>query len=294
MNSKKSTITGHAFAILTILIWGTTYISTKVLLQDFQPVEILFMRFVIGFFVLCLISPRRLKCKAGQQKYFVLAGLFGITFYYLLENIALVYTQATNVGIIISVAPFFTGIFARIFLKEGKLSRYFIIGFILAMVGIILLNYQENAVMRVSPIGDILALLAAVVWAAYSTVTRKISEFGYSSIHVTRRTFFYGILFMIPAMFVMDYHPDYTRLTNPVVLGNMLFLGLGASALCFVTWNVAVRVLGAVRTSIYIYLVPVITTVTSILILHEVITKYILAGMLCTIVGLFLSQIQKK
>lgn len=289
-NDKNLVMRGHLAALITILIWGTTYISTKILLRSYKPVEILFIRFLIGFIILCLICPHRLKTKAGELKYFILAGLLGITFYYLLENIALVYTQATNVGVIISVAPFFTAIFAKVFLKEGKLSIYFILGFILAIGGIILLSYQGNVELHINPIGDILALLAAIVWAAYSTVTRKISKFGYSSILVTRRTFLYGIIFMIPAMFLMNYDPNYLALKNPVILGNMLFLGIGASALCFVTWNVSVRILGSTRTSIYIYLVPVITTVSSILILHESVTKLSIIGMLSTIIGLFLSQ----
>lgn len=293
-DNKRIPIGGHLTALLTIFIWGITYISTKVLLRSFQPVEILFIRFIIGFLILCLICPHRLKTKAGQNKYFILAGLLGITFYYLLENIALVYTQATNVGVIISVAPFFTGIFAKVFLKEGKISLNFILGFLLAIGGIALLSYQGNVALHINPLGDILALLAAIMWAAYSTVTRKISTFGYSSILVTRKTFQYGIIFMIPAMLLMNYHPNYLALKDPVILGNMLFLGIGASALCFVTWNISVRLLGSTRTSIYIYLVPVITTVTSILILHESVTKLSIVGMLCTIMGLLLSQKREK
>lgn len=293
-DNKRIPIGGHLTALLTIFIWGITYISTKVLLRSFQPVEILFIRFIIGFLILCLICPHRLKTKAGQNKYFILAGLLGITFYYLLENIALVYTQATNVGVIISVAPFFTGIFAKVFLKEGKISLNFILGFLLAIGGIALLSYQGNVALHINPLGDILALLAAIMWAAYSTVTRKISTFGYSSILVTRKTFQYGIIFMIPAMLLMNYHPNYLALKDPVILGNMLFLGIDASALCFVTWNISVRLLGSTRTSIYIYLVPVITTVTSILILHESVTKLSIVGMLCTIMGLLLSQKREK
>lgn len=292
MNQTKSELTGHFTALITILIWGTTYISTKVLLQNFQPVEILFMRFVLGFFLLCIVCPHFLKLKKGQEKYFILAGLFGITFYYLFENIALVYTQATNVGVIISVAPFFTAILSHIFLKEGKLTRNFILGFVLAMFGIILLSIEGQADLHLNPLGDILALLAAIVWSAYSIVTKKISSFGYSSIMVTRRTFFYGILFMIPAMFLMNYHPDYQLLLKPVVLGNMLFLGAGASAMCFVTWNIAVRILGAIKTSVYIYLVPVVTTVTSVFILGEKVGLIAILGICLTICGLFLSTIK--
>lgn len=74
---------------------------------------------------------------------------------------------------------------------------------------------------------------------------------------------------MLPAVFLSEIHIQMGDILNPINLGNLLFLGLGASAMCFVTWNFAVKVLGAVRTSSYIYLVPVITVVTSFLVLHE-------------------------
>ena len=140
------------------------------------------------------------------------------------------------------------------------------------------------------PVSDLLALLAAFVWACYSILTKKISSYGYHTILTTRRVFFYGILFMIPTLFMFDFHLELSRFTNPVYLFNIIFLGLGASALCFVSWNLAVKVLGAVKTSIYIYMVPVITVVTSTLILHEQITALSIIGTLLTLAGLFLSE----
>jgi drug/metabolite transporter (DMT)-like permease len=121
-------------------------------------------------------------------------------------------------------------------------------------------------------------------------LTRKISGFGYPTILTTRRVFCYGILFMLPALFLFDFHLELSRLASPAYLFNIIYLGLGASALCFVTWNFAVKVLGAVKTSIYIYMVPVITVVTSSLILHEKITILSGVGTILTLAGLFLSE----
>lgn len=282
---------GHLCALLTIIIWGTTFISTKILLVDFQPVEILFFRFVMGLLALLIIYPHRLKATTKRQELtFALAGLCGICLYYLLENIALTYTMASNVGVIISVAPFFTAIMSHLFLKEeGKLRANFFIGFVVAMIGIFLISFNGSK-LELNPVGDLLALLAAFVWACYSILTKKISSYGYHTILTTRRVFFYGILFMIPTLFIFDFHLELSRFTNPVYLFNIIFLGLGASALCFVSWNLAVKVLGAVKTSIYIYMVPVITVVTSTLILHEQITALSIIGTLLTLAGLFLSE----
>lgn len=95
---------------------------------------------------------------------------------------------------------------------------------------------------------------------------------------------------MIPTLFLGDFHLDVSRLMNPAHLLNILYLGLGASALCFVTWNFAVRELGAVRTSVYIYMVPAITVLTSFLILHEPLTSLSVIGTALTLIGLFLSE----
>ena len=289
MENKKTI--GHLAALLTILIWGTTFISTKVLLADFQPVEILFFRFVMGFLALLIVYPHRMKGTTAKQEFtFVAAGLCGICLYYLLENIALTYTLASIVGVIISVAPFLTAILSHIFMKgEERLQANFFVGFLIAMAGICLISFNGSA-LQLNPAGDLLALVAAFVWACYAVLTRKIGSFGYHTILTTRRVFFYGLLFMIPALFLFDFELELSRFTNPVSLLNILFLGLGASALCFVTWNFSVRLLGAVKTSIYIYMVPVITVVTSVLILHEKITVMAAIGTILTLVGLLLSE----
>ncbi|HIX99813.1 MULTISPECIES: DMT family transporter [Clostridia] len=289
MENKASR--GHLAALLTILIWGTTFISTKVLLVDFQPVEILFFRFVLGLLALLIVCPRRLTGTTLRQEIvFGTAGLCGVCLYYLMENIALTYTMASNVGVIISAAPFFTAILSHLLLKkEEKLGAAFFVGFLIAMAGIALISFNGSA-LQLNPTGDLLALLAAFLWACYSILTRRISGYGYNTILTTRRIFFYGILFMVPALFLFDFRLELDRFANPVYLLNILFLGLGASALCFVTWNFAVRLLGAVKTSVYIYLVPVITVAASVVILREPFTWMTGAGTVLTLAGLLLSE----
>ena len=289
---ERKTAAGHLAALITILVWGTTFISTKLLLVDFKPVEILFFRFVMGYVALILACPRILRLKERRQELtFALAGLCGVCMYYLLENIALTYSFASNVGVIISVAPFFTAMLTHLFMRgEERLRPNFFAGFAAAMAGICLISFNGANGFTLSPVGDLLALAAALIWACYSVLTRRISGFGYGTIQATRRIFFYGLLFMAPTLFLFDFNPDLTRFSNPVYLFNILFLGFGASALCFVTWNTAVRVLGAVKTSIYIYMVPVITVVTSVIVLGETVTPASALGILLTLTGLLLSE----
>ena len=126
MENKR--LLGHIAAIFTIIVWGTTFISTKVLLTGFQPVEILFVRLLLGLMALFIVYPHPLKgVTLKQELTFAAAGLTGITMYYLMENIALNLTMASNVGVIVSVSPFFTVILASIFLKEeGKMKLNFL------------------------------------------------------------------------------------------------------------------------------------------------------------------------
>jgi len=289
MVSEKRT--GHLAALLTILIWGTTFISTKILLTDFQPVEILFFRFIMGYLVLLTAYPHHIKRLGGKQEItFAAAGFCGVCLYYLLENVSLTYTMASNVGVIISVAPFITAILAHLFMKsEERLQINFLIGFIVAMTGIILISFNGSQ-LKLNPVGDILAFAAAFVWACYSILTKRIGSFGLPVILTTRRTFFYGILFMIPTLFLFDFQLDMPRFTDMKNLLNILYLGIGASALCFVTWNYAVKILGAVKTSIYIYMVPAITVITSMLVLKEKVTFLSITGTILAVVGLFLSE----
>lgn len=293
-SAPDKTITGHLAAFITIFIWGTTFVSTKVLLQTFTPIEILFIRFFIGYLALWLVLPRRLRLHDQKQEwYFIFAGLCGVTLYYLLENIALTFTLASNVGVIISIAPFFTAIFGCLFLHGERPGPRFFAGFALAIAGICLISFGGGTTLSINPLGDLLAVGAAIIWAVYSTLTKKISGFGYPTILTTRRTFFYGILFMVPVLSVMGFQVTAAELTDLTNLLNLIYLGLGASALCFVTWNVAVRVLGAVKTSVYIYMVPVITTIFSAVILHEKITFITVCGIVLTLAGLGLSEKRK-
>lgn len=289
MNNKNTL--GHISAILTVLIWGTTFISTKVLLSHFTPIEILFFRFSLGFIALLLIYPHKLVLTdKKQEKLFMLAGLCGVTLYFLFENIALTYSFASNIGVIVSISPFITGILTHFFLKQEKLKLSFFLGFFVSITGVALISFNGSTVLKLNPIGDILAVLAAATWSVYSIVTKKISDYQYNTIQVTRRIFFYGLIFMLPALFFFDFHIGIDRFKEPLLLFNILFLGFGASAVCFVTWNLSLKLLGVLKTSVYIYAVPVITVAFSAFILKEKITSIAMVGTFLTLAGLFISE----
>ncbi|MBP3877726.1 MAG: DMT family transporter [Lachnospiraceae bacterium] len=290
MNRHSSSLTGYLAAAFCICVWGTTYISSKILLRVITPVELLLIRFVIGYLVLWIIQPKRLRTESLRDEVRIAAcGLTGITLYYLLENVALTFTQASNVGVIIAAAPFFTALLSMLFGDKKRQPPRFYAGFVIAMAGICLLSFGGAAV-SFHLKGDFLGFLAAVMWALYSILCRKVYAKGYPVIPTTRRMFFYGILFMIVPVLTMGFHPAPSELLRPVAAANLLFLGVVGCAVCFIAWNYAVRVIGAVKTSIFIYLTPVVTVISSVLLLDEIITVPAAAGIVMTLAGLLMSS----
>ncbi len=288
----------HLIAFVTVAIWGLTFVSTKVLLVSFSPVWILFLRFVIGFLALWALRPHILKMKERRHEWlFVAAGLAGITFYYLMENVALVFTTATAAGVIIAASPLFTALISAALGDRRALNPWFFLGFAVAMTGLVIVSVAtggDEAAHEAAAnpaLGDLLALGAAFVWAVYSVIVQRISDLGYETIASTKRIFFWGLLFIVPTVFLFA-----GPLPTPEVafqwqnLLNFAFLGLVASAACFAIWGLSVKHLGPTVTTTYIYMVPAITAAASALILGEPITAAIVGGLLLTIAGLVLSQ----
>lgn len=290
--TSPSPARSHALALATVGFWGFTFISTKILLEDFAPIEILFVRFVMGLAALCVLRPHMLKlANRRHELLFLAAGVSGITLYYLLENVSLVYTTASNASVIVSTAPLFTAIVGTLAGQERALTPRFFAGFALAMAGIALVSFTGGVegITLGSP-GDLIALAAAATWGVYSIAVKRIADLGYETIAATKRIFAWGILFMVPALFLMGARPDLARLADPVNLLNLLFLGLIASAWCFVGWNRAVAGIGPSKASVYIYLTPAITVAASVAILGEAFTPQVAAGIALTVAGLFVSQ----
>ena len=288
---KKDVLVGHLLALFTVGVWGVTFVSTKVLLDVLAPVEILVIRFVLGYFFLWILWPRGLgKTTRKQELFFFLAGLSGICLYYLVENIALVFTRASNVGVIVCLSPFFTAILGRFSGSNERLSVWFFAGLALALSGVGLICWGGEEGLQFNAAGDLLAAAAGFIWAVYSLLIKRITAYGFAALPVTRRIFFYGILCMIPAACLGEFSVSVDELLDPVVGGNLLFLGLLASGLCFVFWSISVKALGAVLSTVYIYLIPVVTVATAIVVLDEPFTVPVAAGMALVIAGLFSAQ----
>ena len=209
---------GHLLALFTIMVWGTTFLSTSVLLRDFTPLEILIIRMALGIAALTVARPRRLRLKSRRHEWlFAGAGLTGVSLYFLLENYALTFTYSANCSVIISTAPFFVAIAVRLFLGGAPMGRSFYAGFAVAIAGIALLSFSGQA-LNLNPLGDLLCLLAAMCWGAYSVFLKKIETYGYDTLLVTRRTFLYGLVFLLPALPFTPVRFDVGALLKPCLL----------------------------------------------------------------------------
>lgn len=289
---KDKSVMGNVLAFITMVLLGTTYISTKILLKNLAPMEILFYRFLIAYCVLLLIHPKFRKPQSIKEELlYMAAGLTGVTLYYLVENIALQYTLASNVGLFSALAPILTAVLSNFFIEHGAFTKELVYGFLIAIAGVFLVIFNGNFILKINPLGDCLAILAALLWSVYSILLKMLNnKYEHHYIYTTRKIFFYGLIFMIPVLVTFRIRPDFGKFLLPGVLPNILFLGFIASALCFVMWNVGVKIIGAVKASNYIYIVPLITALTSVIVLKEKITSVVVIGAVLILSGLYISQ----
>ncbi len=289
MKTADKKIIGHILALVTIIVWGSTFISTKMLLSEFTPVQIMLCRFAIAYVVLWLIRPKFDKTGIKDELLFLLMGIFGCTVYFITENTALKYTLASNVSIIVASAPIITAILAHFFVKGEKLNKNIGIGFIVAFTGVALVVFNGRFVLKLNPAGDLLSLGAALSWAVYSVILRTCVD-KYNSVMLTRKLMFYGFITALPIAAAEGEPFPYEAFRIPEMLFCILFLGVIGSGICYVLWNKAISKLGVVITNNYIYINPFVTLVTGGIILKEPITAMGIIGAILIISGVVLSS----
>lgn len=283
----------HLFAVLTVVIWGSTFISTKILIQyGLSPQDIFFYRFLIAYVGIWFITPfpYRFFARTWRDELWLMgAGVFGGSAFFVLQNTAIGMTQAANVSFIICTAPLLTALLSILFYRSEKATKGLFYGSLLALLGVGLVVFNGSVVLKISPLGDLLTLLSALLWAFYSLIVKKLGS-RYSMLFVTRKVFFYGVVTLLPVFLFRPLQWDAEVMMRPVVWGNLLFLAVFASLICFVVWNIIIKQLGAVKASNYIYLNPLVTMIASLLILGERVTPVSLAGVICISLGVYWAQ----
>lgn len=287
----KSKIFYHLIALLTIIIWSNTFVSSKILLHNgLSPAEIFAIRFALAYVAIIPFTHSKLWCDNLKDELFMLVlGATGGALYFLAENTALKYTGVSNVCLLVCSAPLLTALLARWFGKSEKMSSRLITGSLIAFAGAALVIVEDWKHMQLKLLGDMLALCGALSWAVYQLIIKRMCG-KYSTVFITRKVFAYGLL-TIAAFFVFD-HPSFPldSMLHPVVAGNLLFLGIIASGLCFWVWNIVIDHLGAVATSAYIYLQPLFAAITASFVLGEPITGAVVAGAVLIIAGVYWAE----
>ena len=276
-------------------MWGTTFVSSKVLLNSgLLPADIFFVRFVIAYLCMLCLSHKRLFANSiADELTLVGLGLMGGSIYFLVENMALLHSTASNVSILVSTTPLVTAMLLAIFYKSERLSARQIFGSVLAFVGVVLVVLNGQFILHLNPLGDALALGASFTWGFYSLFMRRIMG-RYSADFITRKVFFYGLVTILP-YFALVHPLNIGLLTsgNMTIWGNLIFLGFVASTGGYLLWNWVMRKLGAVKSTNFIYLQSLVAMVAGHVILGERITFMAIAGAVILIVGMVLA-VRKK
>lgn len=289
----------HFVAFLTVAIWGSTFVFTKILLQHgLSPAQIFTLRFIVAYVLMvvgCLVT-RRFKLFADSwrdEALMVLLGITGGSLYFLTENASMLYTTATNSSLIVCTCPLFAMLLVAIVYRHTEhITKLQAIGSLIACLGMAVVVLNGHFVLHLSPLGDLLAFGACLCWAFYSLLMKPALQ-RYDTLFITRKVFIYGLITIIPYYFVVPGFPPMEVILQPEVLWNLLFLSVVASMLCFVMWNWVIGKLGAIVATNWVYFNPITTILFAWWLLHERITLWFLLGSLFIIIGMMLSDRKK-
>ena len=285
----------HIVAFLTVAVWGTTFVWTKLLIiNGLSPAQIFTLRFIIAYVLLTGFSLWRGRHKWLSDNWrdemtMLALGLTGGSMYFLTENESLRFTTATNTSLIVCSCPLFAMLIIALFYKSERFSKRQALGSLVALAGMAAVVLNGHFVLHLSPLGDTLAFSACLCWALYTLLMKPVMG-RYPAMFITRKVFFYGILTILPYYIFVPDMPSWDVLTRPDVALNLLFLGSVASMLCYLTWSWCMKGLGAVVCTNWVYVNPITTIIAAWLILGEQITVYFLIGSALIIAGMYLSS----
>lgn len=284
-------IKGHLFSLLCVIAWGTSFLVSKSLMEKLTPVQLMVLRFVIAWLAIWAIHPKWYFNWKEEWRFIVLS-LVGNTFYYLAENTALRLTLASNVSILVSAAPIASALMLRLFERDERLSGQQIAGIGIAFFGVLFVVFNGVFVLKLNPMGDMLALAAAFFWALYGFLAKRVMD-RYDTFLSTRKLMFYGIVTTIPLLLFEGGSVDGIRQMKLTDISGLLYLGLICSALCYLLWNEAIAEIGAMKANLYVYAVPVVTMIACAIFLDEAITWGGAVGVVLVVGGMLLSSLRK-
>lgn len=281
--------------LFTVIVWGWTFVATRICLEYANPAELLGLRLLIGLPVLLIvILLKKVRFDFTRSDWIrVLVGSGIITAHFLIQITGLKSTTATNTGWIISITPLVMAVLSFAFLKE-KIGRAQVVAIAVATIGILLLMSRGDIgdLGWLKSTGDWLALISAHTWAVYTVVTRDLSR--------SRNPLAVTIGVLAPALIVMTIYmvftSDWGELAAMPARGvwALLFLAIPGLALGHWFWQEGVAKIGAARAGIYLYLEPIATTVLAIPLLNEPFGWATAVGGGLVLTGVYIGQRSKK
>ena len=283
-------------AFVTVAIWGSTFVFTKILLVNgLSPAQIFTLRFIIAYILLLMfeLTVRRQSFSLFSNSWrdelvMLLLGISGGSLYFLTENAAMLYTTATNTSLIVCSCPLFAMLLVALAYRQSeKFTRLQVAGSLIACAGMAAVVLNGRFVLHLSPKGDMLAFGACLCWAVYSLLMKTVTE-RYSTFFITRKVFFYGLLTILPYYLIFPGFPPMEVIFSSQVIWNLLFLSVVASMVCFLVWNWVIHQLGAVVATNWVYFNPITTILFAWWLLHEQITPWFLFGTVLILTGMYL------
>lgn len=289
MEKNTPGITVYVTAFVIVVIWGCTFVQTKLLINaGLRPDEIFLFRFVLAYLLILPFAGKRLWFSNRRDELMAVAlGLTGGSLYFITENYALAYGYCSNVSLIVCLTPLVTALIVGCFYPSERLDRRGLLASLIAFAGMALVVFNGNFILKLSPLGDILALAACLCWALYTLIIKRLQG-KYSNMLITRKVFGYGLLTILPLLCVNGVNVRLLADGGAMVWGNILFLGCVASMLCFLGWNWCLGKIGSVSATNLLYLNPVVAITTSALVLGERVTWLAIIGALLILSGLYM------
>jgi drug/metabolite transporter (DMT)-like permease len=277
------------------VFWGGSFIANAIALKSIGPIEIASLRFFIAAPILAVITllwkgPGIFHIEKKDLLTLVAMAVTGVTLQYVIQVTAQSYTTAINASLLINTSTFFILFLGAMFLAE-KLTTSRVIGAFIGFGGVALLVSGGTMAFNLGQIGDLMIIVCAFLWAAYSIFGKKIAG-KYHPLTVLNWVFILGTIGLIPFYFLTP-HADPT--TIPLsAWGSILFLAALCSIVAYLIYNVALETMEASRVALFIYLVPLATIVLAWLILGESLNLASGFGGLLVLAGMWIAEQKSK
>lgn len=281
-------------AILSVVIfWGISFISASQILTMINPLVLGFFRYILAaLFVGAIVVVKRVDMRVSKKDFFIffLAGFLGIFLYSILENTALTLIPAAAASIITALTPM-SMVMGNFFVFRERVNGRETALILLSIVGVGLVLYTDLSIGTGGKelLGYGLMLLSIVFWTIYSLMTKKVTQ-KFSSLKVTAIQSFMALVLFIPTLLVAPF-PDFAAF-SALDWGNLLFLGIICSGVCYYLFIHSVNVLGITLPNLLLNFIPIVTIITNAIIGHQTIDALQIIGGLIVVASMTVLTIE--